>query len=348
LRGRRSAKKQAVLDDAQRLVAEGRRLAAIDLLSAQNRTHPDGAVESQLVHLRHDAFDELDTSAGVDAWPPPVPDLFPGAEIPEVSARELTSEALRSGILRHGCLKVRGLVPPARVEQLRNDIDATFDGLKKWEQTRETDAAYFTPFTSRRDLGLGKSRKWVTDGGGIWTVDSPRAVFDVLETFSEVGLDEKLTGYLGERPALSVKKWTLRRVPVPDPGNALHQDGAFMWHQDGAFLGQGIRVVNCWLTLSHCGDTAPGLAVVPRRLELLPTGTEGAMFDWSLSNQLVQETVGDEIVQPVFEAGDALFFDEFFLHRTAADTSMTHPRYAIESWFFAASRYPADQLPVVF
>jgi hypothetical protein len=188
----------------------------------------------------------------------------------------------------------------------------------------------------------------VADGGGVWTVDSPRAVFDVLETFDEVGLGDALTGYLGERPVLSVKKWTLRRVPVPLPGNYLHQDGAFMWHQDGAFLGQGIRVINCWLALSHCGDTAPGLAIVPRRLELLPTGTEGAMFDWSLSNQLVQETVGDSIMQPVFEPGDALFFDEFFLHRTAGDTSMSHERYAIESWFFAPSCYPGDQVPLVF
>jgi phytanoyl-CoA dioxygenase PhyH len=336
-----------VLDDAQRLVDEGRRLAAIELLTELNRAHPDAALESQLLQLRHDAFEELDVSPGVEVWPPDAPDLFPGAVIPEVPAGELTSETLRSGILRHGCLKVRGLVTPARVAQLRDDIDAAMDALRVWQETRTTNDAYFTPFTSRRDPGLGKARQWVTGGGGIWTVDAPRAVFDVLDTFAEVGLGETLTGYLGERPALTVKKWTLRRVPVPEPGNALHQDGAFMWHQDGAFLGQGIRVVNCWLTLSHCGDTAPGLAVVPRHLELLPTGTEGAMFDWSLSNRLVQESVGDEIVQPVFEAGDALFFDEHLLHRTAADASMTHSRYAVESWFFAPSHYPSDQVPVV-
>ncbi len=49
-------------------------------------------------------------------------------------------------------------------------------------------------------------------GGGVWTVDSPRAMFDVMETFTEIGLEGPLTGYLGERPALSVKKWTLRRA----------------------------------------------------------------------------------------------------------------------------------------
>ena len=63
-----------------------------------------------------------------------------------------------------------------------------------------------------------------------------------------------IAGYLGERPALSVKKWTLRRVPI---------DTSADWHQDGAFLGSGIRTINMWLSLSQCGADAPGLDIVP-------------------------------------------------------------------------------------
>ena len=55
-------------------------------------------------------------------------------------------------------------------------------------------------------------------------------MFDVLDTFDAVGLGPALTGYLGERPVLAAKKWTLRRVPL---------DSGTNWHQDGAFLGQG-------------------------------------------------------------------------------------------------------------
>ena len=44
--------------------------------------------------------------------------------------------------------------------------------------------------------------------------------------------------YLGERPALSANKCTLRRVPV---------DTATNWHQDGAFLGEEMRTLNLWL-----------------------------------------------------------------------------------------------------
>jgi hypothetical protein len=35
-----------------------------------------------------------------------------------------------------------------------------------------------------------------------------------------------------------------------------------------------------------------------------------------------------------------LLFDEFAVHRTAADEGMLNVRYAIESWFFAPSAYP--------
>jgi hypothetical protein len=262
--------------------------------------------------------------------------------LPEVRTDEFTAETLRSGILRHGCLAVRGLVPPKRVAQLTDSIDAAMTACATWENDRSADTApWFVPFTVKGPSTLGHERKWVTGGGGVWTVDSPRAMFDVLETFAEIGLAGPLTGYLGERPALSVKKWTLRRVPITSGTN---------WHQDGAFLGQGIRTVNCWLTLSHCGDDAPGLDVVPRRMDrILPTGTDGAMFDWSVGEQLVNKVAEDApVLRPIFEPGDALFFDERFLHRTAANESMTHERYAIESWFFAPSHYPGDQMPLVF
>jgi hypothetical protein len=53
------------------------------------------------------------------------------------------------------------------------------------------------------------------------------------------------------------------------------------------------------------------------------------------------------VFRPVFEPGDALIFDEVFLHRTAIDASMTKERYAIETWFFAPSLYPEKYVPLV-
>jgi hypothetical protein len=55
---------------------------------------------------------------------------------------------------------------------------------------------------------------------------------------------------------------------------------------------------------------------------------------------MVKERFGDEIARPRFEAGDALLFDERFLHKTGVSRGMTRPRHAVEAWFFAPSRFP--------
>lgn len=332
------------LSEADVLVAEGRSRDAIDLLSAANRDNRNARIEQQLVRLRHAAFAQVDRSQGLRFWPPAVQDLFPVTDRPpEVQIADLTPDTLGSGVLRHGCLVVRGLVPPPNVPPLVDAIDRAldaYDARLDGAPVSQT-APWFVPFKPAPGYSVGYGRQWVRDGGGVWTVDSPRAMFEMIETFEQVGLDRVLTGYLGERPALSVKKCTLRRVPI---------DTSADWHQDGAFLGSGIRTINVWVSLSHCGEDAPGLDIVPRRMDrIVETGTHGAQFDWSVGPELVEQVAGDaRITRPIFEPGDALLFDDFFLHQTGVSPGMTHERYAIESWFFAPSTYPHDQVPVVF
>ena len=52
------------------------------------------------------------------------------------------------------------------------------------------------------------------------------------------------------------------------------------------------------------------------------------------------------ILRPIFEPGDALLFDELFLHKTARTRACAKPRYAIENWFFGPSGFPADYVPL--
>ena len=163
-----------------------------------------------------------------------------------------------------------------------------------------------------------------------------------MELVEDTGVAALVEAYFGERPALSVNKCTLRRVPT---------DANTSWHQDGAFLGRDVRSLNLWLALSPCGGDAPGLDIVPQRFdEILPTGTEGAIFDWSPSPQVVEDAVGgpDAIVSPEFGPGDALLFDHMFLHRTGIAPGMTRERWAIESWFFAPSSYPDGLIPLAY
>lgn len=329
--------------EAEALLRAGRAHEAIATLTGANRARRDARLEERLVRLRHEAFAGPAGAPGEDRWPPDAPDLFPGATgLPELPYSELSGDALRAGVLRHGALIVRGLLREDRVDALVDDIDRAFaacDAYAAGAPVEET-TPWYVPFDAGGDL-IARVRKWVRGGGGVLTAESPRSAFDILDAFDEIGLGEILTDYLGERPALSARKWTLRKVPVDTSTN---------WHQDGAFLGPDLRSINVWLALSRCGDDAPGLDVVPRRIdEILPTGTDGAIFDTSVGPAVVERAARDApVVRPLFEAGDALLFDDLFLHRTAVGAGMARERYAIESWFFAPSHYPADQIPVTF
>ena len=163
----------------------------------------------------------------------------------------------------------------------------------------------------------------------------------LMELVDDTGVGALVTEYLGERPQLSANKCTLRRVPLTTNVG---------WHQDGAFLGETVRTVNLWLALGHCGTTAPGMDIVPRRIDrVVETGSGDALFDWSVSTDVVREVAGDAgVVRPEFGPGDALLFDHLFLHSTCVEPDMTQERHAMETWFFAPSAYPDGQIPLLY
>lgn len=329
------------LAEAESLVTQGRRLDAIDVLMDANRRERDAAIEVRLVTLRNEAYEELDRSPRDAPWPDaPTPSVDPVDALAPIDPGDLTAARVREDIMRYGCAFVPKLVPQDRADMLVESIDRAFAAAEARDEGahRNETSPWFVPYDQNEAFG---ARRWVRVGGGVWTVEAPRGMFDFLDTLEAVGLRPVFEEYLGERPAMTLKKSTLRRTPVL-PGAD--------WHQDGAFLGDDIRTLNIWLSLSHCGDDAPGLDLVPRRFdEILETGKGGANFDWSVGPETVAEAAGDvEVVRPRFEPGDVLLFDEKFLHRTATDETMTRERYAVENWFFAPSLYPDDQIPFVW
>jgi hypothetical protein len=332
-------------DDVAELVAGGRLLEAVRVLSARVDEVPNPKIERRLVNLRHMAFYERPAEPGRSSWPPVVPDLFAdGDGLPEVTPGRLDAERLASGITHHGCLLVRGLVPRGRAEALARDVDDVFEAADRKtpdvpvSETLPWYAPLRVPPENEGPYPLHLDRPWAREGGGVYAADSPRGLRHLISTFDDVGLLDLLTQYFGERPALSVKKCTFRKVPVDSDHN---------WHQDGAFLGS-VRAVNAWVALSPCGVDAPSLDIVGRRLDrLAETGTRGAVFKWSVGPEVVQEVAdGAPIVRPVFDVGDVLLFDEYNLHRTGVSADMTRPRHAIESWFFAPSAFPLEQIPL--
>lgn len=330
------------LDAAESLAARGDFPGAIAGAVAANRRLRSAALERRIISWRALAFATLDRAVGRADWPPDFADPFPGIDgLPKIDASDLTVETLGGAIQHHGCLWLRGLVPPVEAENLRQGIDRAFAGRDACHAGAPAEQT--SPWYARTDMTeeLASKREWVESAGGVWTAESPRMMFDLVEWFEQRGLIDVVAALLGERPALSIGKSTLRRVEGLDGSD---------WHQDGAFLGASIRTVNVWLTLSPCGEDASGLELVGRRLPyILQGGTHGAWFPWSVGPGLVEMLAegGTPVLSPVFEAGDALLFDQFMLHRTGVGPHFIKPRWAIESWLFAPSTFPMEQGPLV-
>src|SRR3954447_3760334 len=316
-----------------------------DSLTAEARTRPDPDVERRIRALRHEAGLRLAEEAdGPPEFVAPAFDGLPeGSNLPEVEAEALTAGGLRAAILRHGSLLVRRLIAEDDVAKLVEGIDRSFASREEAVEGRAPDPAYYDEFVPDPRYDLTTDRQWIGGRSNFWAVDSPRVITGLFDVFERLGLRGVATEYLGEPPAISVHKSTLRRVYPSD----FEGEVPSAWHQDGAFLNE-VRALNVWLALTRCGDVAPGLDIVPKRLDdLVATGTEGATFDWSVSQSVAEEAASDVgILRPIFEPGDVLLFDDLFLHATAANSEMPNTRYAVECWFFGPSAFPSDYAPL--
>lgn len=319
---------------------------AISILSESNREKPESDKERLLASLRAEGFEAMASNAVSDSWPPSYDDPFennPG--IPEIEGGELDGNNLAAGILSHGSLIVRNLLSNFQTASLTRDIDrmtSAQEAFHKGASLEET-APWFAPPEAIKGI-LHSNRKFTRITGGACAADSPRVMFRLFELYHQLGLRQLLAEYFGESPCIAGTKWVLRKMaPLPEEVD---------WHQDGAFMGKNVRSLNVWIALSHCGgqhDNA-GLELIPGRLNrIVPTGTDGAKLQWTVSPAYVdREFASTPPVCPAFSPGDAILFDHFNLHRTSYSPTMKHHRYAIESWFFAPSKYWEKQAPLLF
>ncbi|MGB0120787.1 MAG: hypothetical protein WBP55_07545 [Solirubrobacterales bacterium] len=336
--------RQPVSPEIEALEAEGKLFEAIDAMTAINRTQRDPNVERELRRVRHLAGIELIENAPENPqFPEPnaeVPARGEQSRCPEATPDQLTPELLRASFLEAGCLLVRDVMDDDKALQLAADIDHSFEVRKKLGGDNPDPDGFYDEMQPEDPFRI-LEREWVEEGGGVLAADSPKMLFDMLDAFEKANLRQIIEAYLGEKAAVSAQKCTLRKS-TPDVAGG--------WHQDGQFMGEDIRSVNVWMSLSRCGDVAPSMDVVPVRLEeFAELGGPGTYLDFQISDQTAEKLAGDVgVVRPIFNPGDALLFDHMFLHQTGSDPSMPNNRYAIESWFFGPSSYPENYVPIAF
>jgi hypothetical protein len=341
-----------LLKQAEKLAQEGQYPSAIALLEESgNYEHPELA--QRLIDLRIEAFPRMQWPEPHPDWPPAHDNRFADVEgFPEITAAELDVEALKAGIIGRGGLIVRGLMDDSELrETMRQNIDRTLNARMVGAEENPETGIGSDPWYQRCPSVKGGPAQFrggtrYTNIGSVWTVDSPPSAFQLIEFFRELDLAGLLHSYFSEAAVLSVRKWVVR-CAAPNNG------ASSGWHQDGRFLGDpNIRAANLWIALTDCGGDAdaPGMEMIAgHERKIFETGTRGAPFDWTVGPELVDELAQTTPVQcPRFNAGDAIFFDHYTLHRTGFGLDHTQNRYALESWFFAGSTAPQKQQPVVF
>jgi hypothetical protein len=327
---------------ARRLADGGRYREAIERLAPLPADDLSAELLRDLVKWRRAAF-EAGRPAAV--WPRRLPDPFPGFQgVPEIACADLTTDIMGGAILHHGGLIVRGLIDPAETARLVAIVEQARSVAASQAETGPSApvSRWYCPLPLDSDDMLASGRSFIRSHGQVLTADSPAALAELIRFLKGHGVTRMIEDYLGEPTYLSLGKSTMR--------HATPSSVSTWWHQDGSFLGEATRTVNCWLTLSDCGEHAPGLDIYPRRVNgLVEAGTRGAEDWWIVANGVVEDMTREmqtPLVRPVFTAGDAMLFDQLLLHRTHIWPGMTEERLAIESWFFAGSTFPMAQIPI--
>jgi hypothetical protein len=330
---------------AREAAEAGRFREAVAIGKLVNRKAPDLAFAGELRDWRHRAYYEAKPVAGTAQWPPSYADPFPDLvnQLPEIDASELTLDILGGAIEHHGTLIIRGLFSREQMNVYVDAILKTFSQLEEEGQEAAGDYHELKPVAgSLFELIVSRT---LFPGVTIDMADAPNVMELWFAGLEQSGIIDLVTNYLDEHPAIAACKADIFRMPpMTEPAG---------WHQDGAAFGKDCRAINIWVAATECGEKASGLEFVPTRLtDYVETGTKGTDFYWSVGESVAEAAATMPLVRPNFMPGDAVMFDKFSLHRATALPGMNKPRYALQSWLFAPSKYtprvPGGESPMIW
>ena len=143
--------------------------------------------DQKSVTSRIEAFKDREPSANPVLIIDPVKEEEYPAEqsyIPEISAEELDLEILKTSIIKHGALIVRGLIPSSDISPLKNIVDGVVDACSKRQPKKKREPGpYLNPpekfhtYMPGEDqvFDLGSTRQFLNRSGAAMCVESPPA-----------------------------------------------------------------------------------------------------------------------------------------------------------------------------
>ena len=263
---------------------------------------------------------EESTSAHGRAQPEPAFD----AEGLTFQAAGLDAEECAGALREHGTVLVRGVMPKHLFPPIIDDVEGYFRWLTKGERLQEV-ALYASYgnifFATAADFGS-------------------QSLMNVLYHLMAPPMSEALYTYFqAERISVFLGYSFIRRHWRTDTMSLSP------FHQDSVAVPVPAPMLSCWVPLTRCGVTAPGLEVVAQRLDTaLPITDKPATnhVRMEIDAALVERHYGENLWHPEFDAGDAMLFDSKCVHRTHVTEAMSAVRYSVELRFVATSLAPPE------
>jgi hypothetical protein len=237
-----------------------------------------------------------------------------------------------------GSLLVRGAFQRVVISRWQETADVHFDRIESVVRREGLEAVQRQLAPGHRYLPQVSS---ISLEGVYGLLESQR----ILEYLAVNSLRESIAHELGGLGVCDLDHaWVRRQYAIQrrPPGHVPHH-----WHQDGGlrfdFLahetkpypaGALLNMVTCWIPLTACGRSAPGLELITQR-------QAGLLAPAELTDpQILGRFAVDDFCRPVMEPGDALLFRGDILHRTHVVPDMSDDRTSIELRFFPAGEIP--------
>ena len=224
--------------------------------------------------------------------------------------------------------------------EFAEQIDRASPSASALDARRAAAEGYYEEFEPAAAVpSRATARDWIQEGGGVLAADSP-----LLRVRDARAVPSGRAARAGERLPRRAGA-DLRAEDDPAQGRA-RVPGA--WHQDGTFMGD-VRALNLWLSLSRCGDEAPGLDIVPRRLDQLVADADrrgGARHPGVAGARPRRPRATRRSSGRSSSPATRCSSTRCSCTRPASDPAMPNPRFAIESWFFGGSAFPGEYAPV--
>lgn len=218
-----------------------------------------------------------------------------------------------------GVILVRGLIPNEIISEIRTEVVEFFNII---EQQRDSAVTNF-----QRTFGNLRFEDQMAYGEG--------KVIYALHYLTKSKISSTIFDYLQTSKITTPMGYDFVRKHGPRDTKSISP-----FHQDARAVPVGTKMLTCWIPLDCCGYDAPGLELLPKKLEENIPITKCPLTNHSKSEidpKYVRSLNETGLWRPLFEAGDLMIFDGKTIHRTYLTDNMTKMRHSIEIRFFDRS-----------